>query len=105
MSWVTLIAAGLLEIAWSSALKRAEGMRRPGWAITGIVLAVISLCLLSLALRELPMGTAYAVWVGVGATGIALTGIIAFHDPATLGRFISIAAIVAGIVGLKLFGG
>ncbi|EHR58964.1 DMT family transporter [Saccharomonospora cyanea] len=105
MAWALLILAGLLEIAWSYALKKAEGLREPGWGITGITLAILSLVLLSLALRELPVGTAYAVWVGIGAVGVALTGIIAFGDRATPPRLALLAAILAGIVGLNLLGG
>ncbi|HLR96707.1 MAG TPA: multidrug efflux SMR transporter [Jiangellaceae bacterium] len=105
MAWATLILAGLLEIVWSSALKKADGLRRPGWSIAGIALAILSLALLSLALRELPIGTAYAVWVGIGAVGVALTGIIAFDDKATPARLASLTAIITGIAGLKLLGG
>lgn len=105
MAWAILIVAGLLEIVWSSALKQADGLRRPGWSVVGIALAVLSLALLSLALRDLPVGTAYAVWVGIGSVGVALTGIIAFGDEATPARLASLAAIITGIAGLKLLGG
>ncbi|MDG4795752.1 multidrug efflux SMR transporter [Micromonospora sp. WMMD1082] len=105
MAWVFLVVAGLLEIAWSSALKKADGLRRTGWSIAGIALAILSLALLSLALGDLPVGTAYAVWVGIGAVGVALTGIVAFGDRATPTRLAGLAAIVTGIVGLKLLGG
>lgn len=105
IAWGILIIAGLLEVAWSSALKKADGLRRPGWSIAGIALAILSLALLSLALRELPVGTAYAVWVGVGAVGVALTGITAFGDKATPARLASLAAIIIGIAGLKLLDG
>jgi quaternary ammonium compound-resistance protein SugE len=105
MAWVILVAAGLLEIAWASALKKSGGLRRPGWSATGITLAMLSLLLLSLALRDLPVGTAYAVWVGIGAAGVALTGILAFGDRATPARLLSLTAIIAGVAGLKILGG
>ncbi|WP_147917760.1 DMT family transporter [Ruania zhangjianzhongii] len=105
MAWAFLVIAGLLEIAWSSALKNADGLRRPGWSVTGIALAVLSLALLSVALRDLPVGTAYAIWVGIGTVGVAVTGILAFGDRATPVRLLSIAAVVVGIGGLKLLGG
>lgn len=105
MAWAILVLAGLLEIAWSSALKNADGLRHPGWGITGIILAILSLGLLSLALRSLSVGTAYAVWVGIGAVGVTFTGIIGFGDKLTPGRLFSLAAIITGIAGLKLLGG
>lgn len=105
MAWMILIVAGLLEIAWSSALKKAEGFRRPGWSIAGFALAILSLALLSFALRDLPVGTSYAVWVGIGAIGVALTGILAFGDKATPARLLSLAGVIIGIAGLKLFSG
>lgn len=105
MAWVVLVIAGLLEIAWSSALKKADGLRKPGWSIAGIGLAIVSLALLTIALRALPVGTAYAVWVGIGAVGVALTGMVVFGERATPGRVVSLAAIVVGIAGLKLLDG
>lgn len=105
MAWVLLVVAGLLEIAWSAALKKADGLRRPGWSVTGIALAVLSLGLLSVALRDLPVGTAYAIWVGIGAVGVALTGVLAFGDRATPVRLLSITAVIVGIAGLKLLDG
>lgn len=105
MAWGILVAAGLLEVGWSSALKRADGLRRPGWAAAGAALALASLVLLALALRDLPVGTAYAVWVGIGTVGVTVTGIVAFGDRASPARLLSLAAIVAGIAGLKLLGG
>lgn len=102
MAWGVLVIAGLLEIAWSSALKKADGLRRPAWAITGIALALLSLALLSLALRDLPVGTAYAAWVGVGAVGVTIIGIVTFNDKPTSIRLLCLAVIIIGITGLNI---
>ncbi|WP_043769729.1 quaternary ammonium compound efflux SMR transporter SugE [Algiphilus aromaticivorans] len=102
MAWVILVVAGLFEIAWAIGLKYTEGFTRP-WPTVGTVLAmVVSLWLLGLAMKSLPVGTAYAIWVGVGAVGTAILGIVLFGDSASAGRLISIGLIVAGLVGLKL---
>lgn len=102
MAWGVLLLAGLLEIVWSAALKKADGLRRPWWGVAGLALAVTSLVLLSIALRDLPVGTAYAVWVGVGAVGVTLTGMAVFGDRHTPLRLASLAAIIIGITGLRL---
>lgn len=102
MAWVILVVAGLFEIAWAIGLKYTEGFTRL-WPTVGTVLAMsVSLLLLGLAMKSLPVGTAYAIWVGVGAVGTAILGIVLFGDPANAGRLISIGLIVAGLVGLKL---
>lgn len=102
MNWILLVAAGLFEIGWAIGLKYTEGFTRP-WPTLGTVAAIIiSLSLLGLALKTLPVGTAYAIWVGVGALGTALLGIWLFNEPANAGRLFSLLLIVAGIVGLKL---
>jgi len=102
MNWVILILAGLFEIGWAIGLKYTEGFSRL-WPTLGTALAmVISLGLLGVAMKTLPVGTAYAVWVGVGAVGTAILGIVLLGEPANAGRLISLALIVAGIVGLKL---
>ena len=102
MAWVILVVAGLFEIAWAIGLKYTEGFTRP-WPTVGTVLAmVVSLWLLGLAMKSLPVGTAYAIWVGVGAVGTEILGIVLFGDSASAGRLISIGLIVAGLVGLKL---
>lgn len=102
MNWIILTLAGLFEIGWAIGLKYTEGFTR-FWPTVGTVLAmVISLGLLGIAMKSLPVGTAYAVWVGVGAVGTALLGIVLFGDPANAGRLLSLALILAGIVGLKL---
>lgn len=102
MSWVYLFLAGLFEIGWALGLKLSEGFTKP-WA-TGftIVSLVISMSLLGMALRTLPLGTAYAIWTGIGAVGIAIVGMIWFGDGVSAARIACIAMIVIGIVGLKL---
>lgn len=102
MSWVLLIVAGLFEIGWAIGLKYSDGFTRP-WATAGTLLAmIVSLGLLGIAMKSLPVGTAYAIWVGVGTVGTALLGMILLGEPADVSRLVSLALIVAGIVGLKL---
>ena len=102
MSWIILLIAGLFEIAWAIGLKYTDGFTRL-WPTVGTVLAmVLSIVLLGLAVKHLPVGTAYAVWTGIGATGTAILGIVLLDEPASAGRLVSLSLIVAGIVGLKL---
>ena len=102
MAWIILVVAGVFEIAWAIGLKYTEGFTRP-WPTVGTVIAmVVSVVLLGLAMRSLPVGTAYAVWTGIGAVGTAALGIVLFGEAATVGRLLSLMLIVAGIVGLKL---
>lgn len=102
MAWVYLFAAGLLEMVWAVGLKYTEGWTRPVPSIiTGIAMAA-SFYLLSIALKTLPVGTAYAVWTGIGAVGVAIIGILFLGEPRDLLRIVSILFIVAGIVGLRL---
>ena len=102
MSWFILLLAGLFEIGWAIGLKYSEGFTRL-WPTLGTVAAMaVSLSLLGIAMKSLPVGTAYAVWVGVGAVGTALLGIALLHEPANAGRLLSLGLIVAGIIGLKL---
>ena len=102
MAWVILVVAGLFEVGWAIGLKYTEGFTRP-WPTVGTVLAmIVSLWLLGLAMKSLPVGTASAIWVGVGAVGTVILGIVLFGDSANAGRLISIGLIVAGLVGLKL---
>ena len=102
MNWFILIIAGLFEIAWAIGLKYTEGFTRL-WPTVGTVLAMgISVGLLGIAMKSLPVGTAYAVWVGVGAVGTAILGIVLFGESANAGRIFSLALILAGIIGLKL---
>lgn len=102
VAWVLVIAAGLLEIAFAVGLKHAHGLERPWIAVgTGAALAA-SLAMLSMGLRHLPVGTAYAVWTGIGASGTALIGIALLGEPVSAARLASIAAIIGGVVGLQL---
>ena len=102
MAWAILIVAGLFEVGWAICLKYTEGFTR-FWPTVGTVAAmIVSLWLLGIAMKSLPVGTAYAIWVGVGAVGTAILGIVLLGDSANAGRLISLALIVAGIVGLKL---
>jgi quaternary ammonium compound-resistance protein SugE len=102
MAWVLLVVAGLLEVGWAIGLKYTEGFTRPWPSIFTIVAMVLSMVLLAVAMKSLPVGTSYAVWVGVGAIGTAILGMILFGEPATPGRLTSLGLIVVGIVGLKL---
>lgn len=102
MAWVILTIAGLLEVGWAIGLKYTEGFTRT-WPTLWTVAAMIgSLWLLGIAMKSLPVGTAYSVWVGIGAIGTVVLGIVLLGEPATAGRLASVALIVAGIVGLKL---
>lgn len=102
MAWVILVIAGAFEIAWAIGLKYTEGFTRPWPTAATVAAMLISLWLLGIAMKSLPVGTAYAIWVGVGAVGTAILGIVLFDDPANAGRLLSIGLIVAGLVGLKL---
>ncbi|MGE7470409.1 DMT family transporter [Bosea sp. NPDC003192] len=102
MSWLLLAGAGLLEIVWAIALKQAGGFTRFWPSLIGIVSAVVSFVMLSLALKQLPVGTAYAVWVGIGALGVALAGILALGESASPARLGLLALILIGVIGLKL---
>lgn len=102
MAWVLLLAAGLFEVGWAVGLKYTDGFTRL-WPTVGTVASmIVSLALLGLALRSLPLGTAYAVWTGIGTVGTVILGILLFAESADLVRVGCIALIVAGIVGLKL---
>ena len=102
MAWIYLFVAGLLEVAWAIGLKYTEGFSRLVPSVLTLAAMLLSIVLLSIALRTLPVGTAYAVWTGIGAVGTAALGIYLFGEPATAARLASIGLIVAGIVGLKL---
>jgi quaternary ammonium compound-resistance protein SugE len=102
MAWVILFFAGLMEICWAIGLKYTEGFTRLVPSVLTLAAMTISVVLLAIALKTLPVGTGYAVWTGIGAVGTAILGIVLFGDPATAGRLACIGLIVAGIVGLKL---
>lgn len=103
MAWFYLVLAGLSEVAWAVGLKKTEGFRNLPWSAYTITFMIVSFYLLALALRSLPVGTAYAVWTGIGALGVALIGILFLGESADLGRIASIGLIVAGVAGLKFF--
>lgn len=102
MAWSILVLAGLFEVVWAIGLKYTDGFTRL-WPSVGTVLAmVISVWLLGIAMKELPVGTAYSVWVGVGAAGTVILGVVLLGEPANPARLVSVALIIGGIIGLKL---
>ena len=102
MAWIALFVAGLLEVGWAIGLKYTEGFTRPGPSTWTAVAMVASVVLLGWAVKTLPVGTAYAVWTGIGAVGTVILGIVLFGEAATTARLACVGLIVAGIVGLKL---
>lgn len=102
MSWFILFIAGLLEVVWAVGLKYTHGFSRLVPSVITIVAMVLSMALLSWAMKTLPVGTAYAVWTGIGAVGAAITGIVLLGEPASAMRIASLACIVVGIIGLKI---
>ncbi|HEU0203696.1 MAG TPA: quaternary ammonium compound efflux SMR transporter SugE [Burkholderiaceae bacterium] len=101
-AWVILVVAGLCEVAWAVGLKYTDGFTRL-WPTVGTLVAMVtSVWLLAVAMKHLPVGTAYSVWVGIGAVGTVVLGIALFGEPADAARLISVALIVSGIAGLKL---
>ena len=103
MAWTYLVIAGLMEIGWATGLKYSEGFTKPLASVVTAILMIASFYFLSLALKTLPIGTAYAIWTGIGAVGTAIIGIILFGESREALRIICMLLIVAGIVGLKLF--
>ncbi|GAA5076490.1 quaternary ammonium compound efflux SMR transporter SugE [Lysobacter panacisoli] len=102
MPWIILVLAGLFEVGWAIGLKYTDGFTRL-WPTVGTVAAMaISLGLLGIAMKSLPVGTAYAIWVGVGAVGTVILGIVLFQEPVNALRMISVGLIIAGLIGLKL---
>lgn len=104
MNWSILFLAGLLEVAWAIGLRHSAGFTRPLPSVLTLLAMGISFYLLGLALRTLPLGTAYAVWVGIGAVGTAIAGMLLFAEPASPLKLASLLLVVAGIAGLKLAG-
>lgn len=103
MAWVYILVAGLLEIGWALGLKASDGFSRPLPTTFTLIAAALSFWLLALAMRDLPAGTAYAVWSGIGAVGTVVLGIVFFQDSVTPGKMLCLMMIVAGIVGVKVF--
>ena len=102
MSWIVLVVAGLFEVGWAIGLKYTEGFTRLWPSIGTAAAMIVSLGLLGIAMKSLPVGTAYAVWVGVGAVGTVILGIALLGEPANTARLVSVGFIIAGIIGLKL---
>jgi quaternary ammonium compound-resistance protein SugE len=102
MSWTILLIAGLFECAWAIGLKYTDGFSRFWPSVFTVTTMVISVVLLGIAMRNLPVGTAYAVWTGIGAVGTVILGIVLFSEPANAARLVCVGLIVAGILGLKL---
>ncbi len=105
MPWTCLVLAGLLEIGWAIGLKYTDGFTRLWPSVGTVACMAVSFFLLSLSLKAIPIGTAYAVWTGIGAAGTALLGMMLFGEPREVGRIVCLVLIVAGTVGLKLFSG
>ena len=102
MAWIILVLAGLFEVGWAIGLKFTEGFTRLWPTLWTALAMIISLWLLGIAMKSLPVGTAYSVWVGVGAVGTVILGIVLLGEPANAGRLISVALIIIGIIGLRL---
>lgn len=102
MSWIILVIAGLFEVGWAIGLKYTEGFTRIWPTIWTVLAMIISFWLLGIAMKSLPVGTAYSIWVGVGAVGTVILGMLLLGEPANAGRLISVLLIIAGIIGLRL---
>jgi quaternary ammonium compound-resistance protein SugE len=105
MDWLYLLLAGVLEIGWATGIKYTDGFSKLTPSLITIFLMVLSFGALSIAMRTIPLGTAYAIWSGIGAVGVAALGVFYFNEPSDIARIISILLIVGGIVGLKLASG
>jgi quaternary ammonium compound-resistance protein SugE len=103
MAWVVLVLSGLMETAWAVSLERSAGFSRPIPSVTFLVTLALSMAGLAYALRTIPIGTGYAVWVGIGAVGTAVFGMLVLGEPATLPRLLCLLLVVAGVVGLNVF--
>ena len=101
MSWIILVIAGLLEVVWAVGLKYTHGFSRLTPSVITVTAMIVSMALLAWAMKSLPVGTAYAVWTGIGAVGTVLVGIIVFKEPATFLRILFITTLIGSIVGLK----
>ena len=105
MAWILLVIAGLLEVVWASAMKESEGFARLWPSVLGVIVALLSFIVLALSLADLPVGTAYAVWVGIGAVGVTIAGTVYFGEAASPQRLLCIALVLAGVIGLRLIEG
>ena len=102
MAWFLLVVAGLVEVAWTYFLTASKGFTKPGPTVIFFALSIFSFLLLAQAVKTLPIGTAYAVWTGIGTVGAVIVGILFFNEPRDLSRLLCIALIIAGIAGLKI---
>ncbi|MCC9165994.1 DMT family transporter [Pontibacter harenae] len=102
-AWFYLILAGLCEIGWAFGLKYSEGFSKPWVSLVTVIVMILSFMLLSQAMKVLPLGTAYAIWTGIGAAGTAILGIVFLNEPKDLMRILCLLMIIAGVVGLKFF--
>jgi quaternary ammonium compound-resistance protein SugE len=102
MAWVYLILAGLFECAFTTCLKLSDGLSKIGWSVAFVLLSIVSFALLTIAAQKIPLGTAYAVWTGIGAFGTAAIGILWFQDPHTFWRLFFLATLIGSIIGLKM---
>ena len=102
LAWAALVASGLVDVAWALAMKKADGFANPLWSAISLVLLAIFVYLLTKALQVLPVGTAYAVWTGIGAAGTVTAGMVLLSEPVSAVRVLFIAIVVAGILGLKM---
>lgn len=102
MAWIYLIIAGLLEVVWATAMKYSEGFTKLWPSVLTIGAMILSFGLLSMSMKELPLGTAYGIWTGIGAVGAVIVGLVFMGEPATLQRLFFVALILTGLVGLKL---
>jgi len=100
--WIYLVASGVIDVAWALTMKKAQGFANPAWTAASLILLAAFVYLLTKALQVLPVGTAYAVWTGIGAAGTVLAGILLFAEPVSANRLMWIAVIVIGIAGLNL---
>lgn len=105
LAWLYLMVAGVFEIIWAIGLKYSEGFSRLYPSLVTCIGMILSLIFLSLALKEIPLGTAYAIWTGIGTVGAVILGIVLFHEPLDMIRIVCILLIIGGIVGLKLVSG
>ena len=102
MAWAILFVAGLFEVGWAIGLKYSDGFTRPVASVLTVIAMIVSVVLLGMAMKSLPVGTAYSVWVGIGAIGTVILGIWLFNEPAGIFRMVSVGLIIAGVIGLKL---
>lgn len=105
MAWLLLAASGLVDVAWAIAVKKADGFRNLGWAAASLVLLLVFVALLTRALQVLPLGIAYAVWVGIGAVGSVVAGMVWFGEPVQATRLAFVIVVIVGVAGLKLTSG